>query len=979
MKQLCSLVVFILSYATPSFAEYDRKACEQHIKPDSFVVAGSFDDESTGGKTYSFERIVSAIQSEVHGNNFDKKRFDCLADLHAKAVADSSDYWKGRLARSACADASGAVPNVRPEGCDEETYQNFKENFGHIAWASSRLSELSNECSSSSGQNSCGPSELEAFANTARGLISAGQDSCCEIKKGSAFKVLRGFYTFEFGKLSDADLQKECYKRTRANTKGVLATGAYGLGYCMKGALFGVFESLMKMGSTIKSLFSMGTLSEIWKLVSAAATLDFGVLKAKLIQLFSAIYEQVTAQIGAASCFTGEYAADHACKLVSSLVTDWFVGAKALQGLKILAVAIKTPGGMGLLAKQMIQGAPRLAADIKKSITSIPAKAKSYTGAAKNTGLAIAGVARAAAASRLSALAKVGFDFGKKLQSGIVELRTKMGIVVGGKQNVVAIRGSVTATGAAAEVVPAASASGAASAASTTAKAVRMTANTADKIIEDLKPFNIKRARTANPEKAFLSEDTLKSKNWAKSSPAEKLATVEKAAAARRDQVERLMRSNHSSKMTQAQAQKILANIDENLAFAKGKFGPPNPAGAAVAGTTAAGSAAPGAVTAGGTEAAVALSAGADAAAAKGTIDTAIPQASGAARAGAHATGPETIISAPARSTAQALEKVPEWSPYDAVQPNRTWANPAIENTWKDLSSFMQKTQGVGDGNFRNAVFGTKGPRGITKESIFRHRQVEDMFRKGVIDADAANSMHNIIATSEKLANGSAFAYPTSYIVSPNASPGTFSNITVSKKAKAALVMTAGPTMTNKQMNEYSDERTNGRYSPETIRDSNAVYSRLTNSRAAVGAEFESLKTEQEILDKADELRIKIKTVELTSGISLDEAKKAEIAALLEQIRVQRNLALAKLTKSESPKIDSGVETSVEQSGQTASPPETVPKVEKSKANSAQPKPKVKAAPPAPEAAVPPARAEGAAEAAEPAGPPEETPIGSRR
>jgi hypothetical protein len=184
------------------------------------------------------------------------------------------------------------------------------------------------------------------------------------------------------------------------------------------------------------------------------------------------------------------------------------------------------------------------------------------------------------------------------------------------------------------------------------------------------------------------------------------------------------------------------------------------------------------------------------------------------------------------------------------------------------------------------------------------------MYKSGTINKEQADAMHDIIEATERIAIGTPTKYNTNYIATPNTAPSTFSNL-ADKKSKsanpastAATVGTAGVATTSGAEDRSMPNKSMGRYDSDTVKASENLVRELTKSNTAVRKKFDSAKSEDAIIDTADQLRAKVKTYESTLGATTEADHRKEIEALLASINAERDRALERFKKG----LDDGEE-----------------------------------------------------------------------
>lgn len=916
MKLIILLSILFSTLSAFAQAEYNRAECDSLIDVKRYIVAGSLDNKSAGGKTYNFDRIVGALENELlSGEPPDAKRFTCLSMLHKKAHEDATEYWVGRLAKSTCANDDGEIPSVKPADCDDDTWDKFHRSKSLIDRSAKRIAKLTTECVERNGNTSCSAMKsLKDIQQAVEPLAeTTNMDKCCDQSEGPAFRVLRGFYTVEFGDMNDSELQKECYKRTRPSNK-VEGVGDF-LSTCVKSAARGIAEAVMKWFKTAKAIYELGSVTEIWRIVR---NMSFAEVAQKIGALVSAMVDQLVAQLSSwNNCFTGPYKVDQACKLASSMAIDFFVGGGIAKGIgflgSVLKAGVKDIAG---IAKNLVASSPKTNAIMQKLKPGA---------AGKTTSAATSATTRAAskkAASNLAIALRPVTDFSKSVAARVRKLREKEGGVrtnladrvepTFGPNATTAVQATEAASSNATAVVSQTSSrvTNVASSGSSS-NLVKLTNKSVQKIEKDIRAFrdsNYKamyatrgtRAVDA-PESLFVRPDRLIGKT-----PAQKMKMIEDAAKARRAQVERLSNTSHPSRLTQAQAREILDNMDDALARLRTRYG--QSASTSVASGRAINAGARvGAATVDAVEAATS--------AASKQIDTAIPTtaatsstASAQAVVGGSSSTATTAFTNTSTSFIDALPKVD----MSSIAASTARVSKAVQKQMDDINEFMQKAranaaQANPSASARSSVYRNQSNRAISQDAIRRHGEIENLYRKGIINDEQAHAMHDIVRVTESSATGTATRYNTRYIAAPNTNPSTFvlreRGAPVSPVGVSGKVMNRtgnmGAPMTAAQTNRYSDSgKETAGYDDDTIAASEVVVGRISASSTSITKEFAGLKTEAEVLDHADELRVKVKTVEATrSATSAEEIEKLQ--SLLESINKERDRALQRIRANE--------------------------------------------------------------------------------
>lgn len=914
--KLISLLTILFSAVSGFSQEYNRAECDNAIDVKRYIVAGSLDNRSAGGKTYNFDRIVGALENELlSGEPPDAKRFTCLSMLHKKAHDDATEYWVGRLAKSTCAGDDGEVPSVKPADCDDDTWDKFHRSKSLIDRSAKRIAKLTNDCVERNGNKSC--DAMETLKNIQQAIEpmaeTTNMDKCCDTAEGPAFRVLRGFYTVEFGDMNDSELQKECYKRTRPSNKvdGVMEFAST----CIKSAARGIAEAVMKWFKTAKAIFELGSVTEIWRIVR---NMSLAEVAQKIGALVSAMVDQLVAQLSSwNNCFTGPYKVDQACKLASSIAVDFMVGGGIAKGIgflgSVLKAGVKDIAG---IAKNLISSSPKTTAILQNLKPGAAGKASSAATSAATR------AASKKAASNLAIALRPVTDFSKSVAARVRKLREKEG---GGRMNLAdrveppmgpnaATAVPVTqATTTATTAVGVQTGSRAASAATSASNSnlIKLTTKSVQKIEKDIRAFrdsNYKaiyatrgtRAVDA-PESLFLRPDRLAGKT-----PAQKMKMIEDAAKPRRAQVERLSNTSHPSRLTQAQAREILDNMDDALARLRRRYGQSSSTSSVASSVGAGGS------TSAGVRAGVAAADAAEVAAKN--IDTAIPTSASTSAAGTQAvvgTSTSNATTAFTNTTTSFLDALPKVD-MSSIAASTARVSKAVQKQMDDINDFMQKAranaaQSNPSATARSSVYRNQSNRAISQDAIRRHGEIENLYRKGIINDEQAHAMHDIVRVTESSATGTATRYNTRYIAAPNTNPSTFvlreRSAPVSPAGVAGRVYhrsgNMGAPMTAAQTNRYSDSgKETAGYDDDTIAASEVVVNRISANSSSITQEFANLKTEAEILDRADELRVKVKTVEATRGAAASEEKE-KLQALIISINNERDRALQRIRASE--------------------------------------------------------------------------------
>lgn len=916
------IILFSILFSTLSAfaqAEYNRAECDSLIDVKRYIVAGSLDNKSAGGKTYNFDRIVGALENELlSGEPPDAQRFTCLSMLHKKAHEDATEYWVGRLAKSTCASDDGEIPNVKPADCDDDTWDKFHRSKSLIDRSAKRIAKLTTECVERNGNTSCSAMKsLKDIQQAVEPLAeTTNMDKCCDQSEGPAFRVLRGFYTVEFGDMNDSELQKECYKRTRPNNK-VEGVGDF-LSTCVKSAARGIAEAVMKWFKTAKAIYELGSVTEIWRIVR---NMSFAEVAQKIGALVSAMVDQLVAQLSSwNNCFTGPYKVDQACKLASSMAIDFFVGGGIAKGIgflgSVLKAGVKDIAG---IAKNLVASSPKTAAIMQKLKPGA---------AGKTTSAATSAATRAAskkAASNLAIALRPVTDFSKSVAARVRKLREKEGGVRTnladrveppfGPNATTVVQATETASANATTVVTQTSSRATSVASSgSSSNLVKLTTKSVKKIEKDIRAFrdsNYKamyatrgtRAVDA-PESLFVRPDRLAGKT-----PAQKMKMIEDAAKARRAQVERLSNTSHPSRLTQAQAREILDNMDDALARLRTRYRQTAPTSVVSGGAS-------GAISTGARAGAAAVDAvEAATSAASKQIDTAIPTtATTGGTAGAQAVvggSSSTATTAFTNTSTSFIDALPKVD-MSSIAASTAKVSKAVQKQMDDINEFMQKARANAaqtnpSSSARSSVYRNQSNRAISQDAIRRHGEIENLYRKGIINDEQAHAMHDIVRVTESSATGTATRYNTRYIAAPNTNPSTFvlreRSAPISPTGVAGKVINRtgnmGAPMTAAQTNRYSDSgKETAGYDDDTITASEVVVNRISASSTSITKEFAGLKTEAEILDHADELRVKVKTVEATrSATSAEEIEKLQ--SLLESINKERDRALQRIRTNE--------------------------------------------------------------------------------
>jgi len=903
VKTIYALILLILgSIIAQAADEYNREECDSVINVKKYLVAGSLDNKSAGGKTYNFERIVGDLENELlSGEKPRSKNFECLNMLHKKANEDATEYWSSRLAKSTCAGDDGEPPKVKPADCDDDTWDKFHASKALIDRSAYRVKKLTKDCVVRNGVSSC--QQMKALLDIqelAEPLAENNMDKCCDMESGSGFKVLRSFYTIEFSDTTDADLQKECYKRTRPGNTGAFSLA--GAGKCIKGILWGLGEAVAKWFKMAKSLTELGSLSEIWGALTSPG------IGAKIFGLLKAMGEQFSAQLGASvNCFTGEYQAEQICKLSSSLIVDFFVGGGIAKGIGFLLKVVKAGvKDIALIAKELVSaGASKIVSKIRP------------TGAASRAATSTATrVASKKAASNLAVALKPVGDFSKSVAARVRKLREREKITPRNASNGIEptmnLGPNAATTVAAAEPGAAvaaqtttASTNAASQAASRTSSgassgSVKLTTKTVGKIEKDIRAFkdvDYKAMYATKGTRAIDAPETLfvNPKRLAGKTPAQRMKIIEDAAAAKRANVDRLANTSHARRLTQAQARELRNNIDDAVARVRSRYGLPNNGAAGAAARVA-------------TSGSAAVPADLTGAVAKG-IDTTIPTTPTSTAQTTATVGTSQATATNFMNTSVSFaENLPKVD-IQAIASASTKINKTLQQQLDNMTSFEQRARANAaaanpSSTARSSVWANQSNRAISKDAIRRHGEIEELYKKGLINDQQAHAMHDIVRVTENSATGTATRYSTQYISTPNTNPGTFVLKERNPPLTAGKVLgnvstggDIGSLQTNKQAYETSDAANSGRYNRDTVNASVLIVQKLTPT--SVRNEFSKLKTEDDILDLADDLRIKVKTVEANLGANPEEGQPEKLNALFKAINDERDRAIARIKAAE--------------------------------------------------------------------------------
>lgn len=900
---------------------YNREECDDYIDVKKYIVAGSLDDPSPGGKTYSFKRIVNAIDRELlSGEEPDPKRFECLTNLHAKANEDATDYWMGRLARSTCADDDGNIPSMKPPDCDDDTWKKFHESKELIDHSANRVTKLTEDCISNDKGDvkSCETmASLKTLQEAVEPLAESKMDSCCDTETGPGFKVLRGSYTIEFGDLSDADLQKECYKRTRP---GNSATNTWsdrgaGLAKCFKGLLFSLLETAKKWLTLADNLTDLGTYTELWNALSSPGLME------KMGSLLQTIGVEIMDQIKATtSCFTGEYQVEQFCKLSASVVLDFFIGGGIVKGIKfILQVAKAGVKDLGTIAKTLVaSNTSKIASKIGSKVTPTSVVGR----AAKSVASASGRVAARKTASHLARTVKPVKDFSKNLADKIKKFREKENIQI--PKQAPGLNGSSVVAKVETPSVQASAVQTGSRAASGTSSAggrplAQLTGKAVTKIQKDIRSFSdlgykSAKGKPSNEVAGALENRFVKPKDLAGKTPKQKMKIIEDAAEKLRNQVERLSNTKHKSKLSSSEREKFLDNIDDAVARLRSTYGL-SPEVSLSGGVSSAASVTGVAGTRAGVKAIDIPPSITQ------KIDTSIP----AARA--HSTGSTSsavigktsLTSSGLTNTsipfANSLPKVD----IKAITESATKLNKTLRDQLDDMRMFEERARANAalanpSASARSSVYANQGKRAISKDAIRRHKEVENLHKKGVINDEQALAMHEIVRVTESSATGAATRYSTRYISATNTNPTTFVlkekgppmavlGVAVGIPLKASSSSEIG-SFGEKQLAEENSDKVKDRYDESTVKKSVEIVQAIQRDPNYVRNKFLNLTTEEAVLDQADELRLRVKTVENTTQVKPTydpEDIKEEAEELITTINSERDRALIRIRAAATP------------------------------------------------------------------------------
>lgn len=868
LKSFLFILISIFISGMATAVPYNRQNCDKTIGVEKYIHAGSLGDESVGGKTYNFTRIVSALENEVLGGKEPRvKNFRCLDDLFEKAKEDATTYWANRIGNSTCVGDNGRPPATKPDSCDQSLWDEFHNSMAHITRAEQRKKAIPASCKLQDGKNRCEPnSELQALAAATQPLAGSQSDNCCNKEYGPAFRVLKTFYTVDLGKLSNDELQRECYKRTQPNQE----YGAFGFGAitgCLANIVKGILESAKKILSSAAALIDVGLWSEILRVLGKAITSSEGraELAGKIGNFLEEVGKQVFSQAySTTACFTGAYKTQQVCRLVSGLITDYIAGGGMVKLLGYLAKAVSKsgPGMMAKAAADWVKETPS-AQKIQSQLTKISEGAKNVKVQAQ-----VGTKASVASTKSLAVQLASKMNPTTAIKDSVANMVKKMRDKLKGNNEVAPVEiGSNLRGPNATTVVDVQSAPVAPKKLS---PAIAASKTRVTKVVNKYKPGK------TPPENVFGNLGFGKTKPN-KTVRANKIK--EKAQEARAD-VDTLRKAGHYS---DKQASDALKAIDDMEGALQAKLGT-KPA-ATVAPTTAAekppvASNAPD-TTPSSTNTGVKS---------EGDIKPSTPDSP-----------PGTLAAgsvSPDAPSATAPIRFPDLDMGSALKSGATPTG-STATRWSGLTDFVKKAQEQATKPTPNmqSVYGQKGFWGVTRDSIKRHADVEEMYRKGFVNENTAMSLHQIIASTEQMAKNAARAstYSTKYIKTPNTALTT--GYKVAQVAKPTAVVTsrtmAGQYMSGRQYQNASDPR----YDNDTLNQAIIEIDNSLTDEDSIPKKFGGLQSAGAINNQATRMIAQAKVLEAYFAKFGDDAQKADVAAFIARINQERDRALQRLVK----------------------------------------------------------------------------------
>lgn len=368
------LVFFLLLFSSSVFA-YD-KSCNDKIKAQSYLVSGSIESSTSGGKVYNFQKILNSLESELYVGEVDEEKVTCLNDLFRKAHSDATDYWVDRMVRGNCVDEDGAIPSVKPNGCPEGTWKEFQRSMDLLTRSENRYLKIPGSCSDTPTDKAtaeCTQRDANQLFATADGIAKSAQEDCCNPESGSAFRVLRSTYTFsafggdsDFSNTSDSDLQKECLKRTDPKASGSFGNHASS---CLSGLLDGLLGRISTYLHSISNLYDAVFGTDAIKVLAKKLMTDEGrqEISDSIFSLLEEIGKQISAQFNSTLfCFSGPYKTEQICHLAGGILID--AAAGGMIG-KVIGFLAKGVGSLANFAGEIISKS--------KSASALATKTKS--------------------------------------------------------------------------------------------------------------------------------------------------------------------------------------------------------------------------------------------------------------------------------------------------------------------------------------------------------------------------------------------------------------------------------------------------------------------------------------------------------------------------------------------------------------------------------------------------------------------------
>lgn len=865
----------------------------------NYVTKGDFFSADPGGKTYNLSRLTNDIENEMlHSTEaLDEEKIKCLNEVFNKAKEDASTYWANRAIKESCLSEDNTLPDTQPESCPDSTWKEYKKSIQDITRNENKYNRVLETCAkSASGKSYCSQSdsELKKLRDNAEELAAVGSSGCCDEKNGSAYRVLKTFYTFEFGTSNnEKTLMKECLKRTTPEKDSLAYNLAAGTVECAKNLAFGIIESIKKFSS----LLDLGLWSELGRVLFTSQ--GRSEIMSKLATIAKEIGSQIAAQFEATtSCFNNYYKAQNICKLTSSIITDFLLGAGAGKLIKSVLIPFLKGGMKASEAAALMLKESKVAKDIATKMKPISDAAKNVKG--KTTAMAGRASQSALRAARASVFIKtiikappikrmltdkiddslrggnrafVSTEKPRKLTGGLDADTTPSKPSLASAARSENLPGTTTAP------------SVAVSEGSTTAvkTAASTGANTIDNFIQSssgglgssagkVLKTSVTKIEARNIFKRL--EDKLKNLNKSKLSKNDLDIDIPNAQRPKRYRTGRKLSETERMDVFKSSLQKIrdTGTVSEK-ARARAlltQLDDLHKTTPTVASTT--------------TKSTARASSAVENP--RVNLRNDMPEPS----------SPTKSVDSPSANATNPVLDFPQVRLNDVV-PNINDLTPPMQPLWRELYEKVDKLQKVklnsadSSSNMRQA-WGTN-PRGISSQSKQLHNNIDELLSKGQIDKNHAESLHKIIAVSEQTAIESASRphFLGGQIVAPNTNPGTFTALgntvkklainaknTIKDNPKSAATGAAVGTEINGSRGEAFDA--------DTIKASEAEVEKLEvelSDDEKAQKYFEKIKSREEVADELDKIKARISALK-SSGSRISSERRKELEDLEDRV-----------------------------------------------------------------------------------------------